>query len=97
METLTSRSVAVQSDPRRYKVPPFIRHASISQAPGHLLGNFLRNFQWSLPMSKAMLSTWATLDPTVMSSRAGFNNKAFVTLECATSTPFGVPVLPIQG
>jgi hypothetical protein len=62
-----------------YNVPPFMRHASISHAP----------------ISKATLSTEPTFEPVLMPRLAGSSNRALVTLACETSTPFGVPVLPV--
>jgi hypothetical protein len=91
----TSLSVAVQSELRKCKVPPFIRHAKISHAPAHRVSQGVSAKTAHLPMSKAMLSTWATLEPMLILSRAGSDSKTFVTFPCETSTPFGLPVLPV--
>lgn len=48
-----------------------------------------------LPMAKEMLSTCATLEPTVIRNLPGSRSSALVIVPCLTSTPFGTPVLPV--
>lgn len=45
-------------------------------------------------MAKEMLSTCATLEPTLIRNRPGSRSSALVIVLCFTSTPFGTPVLP---
>lgn len=48
------------------------------------------------PISKPMLSTDPTLVPRVIPRSPGDWHTRFATFWCVTSTPFGVPVVPVK-